>query len=201
MSDAVERNLELAKIMVEFSCLEAEREEDYFELTSGARSKTYFDCQITAARTEAMPLVGHAFIRKFQELGIKAEAVGGLTRGADPIAQSVAYTSLHFGPLLQMFSVRKERKAHGTRRWIEGFCEDRGRVVLVDDVATSGGSMVKAVERCKKENLVIVGAVVLVDREEGGMKVIAEALPGVPTGAVFTRTEIETFQKALRASS
>jgi len=201
MSDAVERNLELAKILVRYSCLEAEREEDYFVLTSGKRSRTYFDCQITAARTEAMPLIGHAFIHEFQRLGIEAQAVGGLTRGADPIAQSVAYTSLHFGPLLQMFSVRKEQKAHGTRRWIEGFCEPGGRVVLVDDVATSGGSMLKAVERCEKEGLVIVGAVVLVDREEGGMKAIADGLPGVPTGSVFARSEIEAFQQKLRAST
>ncbi len=198
MSDAVERNLALAKILIEYSCLEAKNEEDYFELTSGQRSRTYFDCQITAARTEAMPLIGHAFIQEFDRLGIQADAVGGLTRGADPIAQSVAYTSLHFGPLLQMFSVRKEQKAHGTRRWIEGYCEKGGRIVLVDDVATSGGSMVKAVERCQLEGLKIVGAVVLVDREEGGMKTISDALPGIPTGSVFSRSEIETFQAKLR---
>jgi orotate phosphoribosyltransferase len=201
MSDAVERNLELARMMVRYSCLEAEREEDYFELTSGVRSRTYFDCQITAARTEAMPLIGHAFIQEFQRLGIEAEAVGGLTRGADPIAQSVAFSSLHFGPLLQMFSVRKEQKSHGTRRWIEGFCEPGGRIVLVDDVATSGGSMVKAIKRCQLEKLEVVGAVVLVDREEGGMKTIADALPGVPVGSVFSRSEIEAFQEKLRASA
>jgi len=201
MSDAAERNQALAKLLVQHSCLEAQREEDYFVLTSGQRSRTYFDCQVTAARTEAMPLIGHAFIQEFERLGIRAEAVGGLTRGADPIAQAIAFTSLHFGPVLQMFSVRKERKAHGTRRFIEGFAEPGGRVVVVDDVATTGGSVLKAIERCQSEGLEVVGAAVLVDREEGGMQAIADALPGKPVGSVFTRGSIEAFQRSLRAGS
>lgn len=198
--DLIERNPELAEMLLRWSYLEAEREEDYFVLTSGKRSRFYFDCQFTTARTEAMPHIGKAFLDEFRRKGVRPESVGGLTRGADPIALAVAYTSLIYQPIVQSFSVRKARKDHGTCRWIEGYAASGTRVAIVDDVATSGKSVIQAIERAKEERLEIVQVVVLVDREEGGMAAIASKVPGVPVSAIFTRTALEALRAKRQGS-
>src|SRR5262245_65222166 len=95
-----------------------------------------------------------------------------------------------------MFSVRKERKEHGTRKWIEGCAESP--VAVVDDVATSGGSVLRAIERCREEGLRIVHVSVLVDREEGGLQAIEAAVPGVPVTAIFRRTELDALRAQQR---
>lgn len=196
--DSIEHNRELAEMLIRWSYLEADREENYFVLTSGKRSRFYFDCQFTTARTEAMPHIGKAFLDEFRRQGVQPESVGGLTRGADPIALAVAYTSLIYRPIVQSFSVRKARKDHGTCRWIEGHAEPGTRVAIVDDVATSGKSVIQAIERAKDERLEIVQVVVLVDREEGGMAAIASKVPGVPVSAIFQRSALEEFRTKLK---
>ena len=188
-------NADLAEILVRRSYLEAEREEDYFVLTSGRRSKTYFDCQVTTAYAQAMPLIGRAFLDEFRRQGVLPAAVGGLTRGADPVAQAIVYTSLLFPPVVQLFSVRKARKEHGMRRWIEGCAPPGGRVAVVDDVVTSGKSVLQAIAACREEGLEVAQVVVLVDREEGGMDRIREAAGKAPVSAIFTRSQLEALRK------
>jgi orotate phosphoribosyltransferase len=138
-----------------------------------------------------MPLIGEAFLREFTHAGAAPRSVGGLTSGADAIANAISYCSLSQGSALDMFSVRKDRKEHGTQRWIEGCGESP--VAVVDDVATSGGSVIKAIERCIEEGLKIAHVAVLVDREEGGMDAIRKVVPNLPVTAIFTKSELDAL--------
>ena len=96
--------------------------------------------------------------------------VGGLTFGADPIAVAAAFASELMGQPIQAFSIRKTQKDHGIVRWIEGDLKPGQRVAVIDDVATTGGSTIKAIERAREERPQwVVRAVVLVDRQEGGL--------------------------------
>lgn len=189
---------ELAEILVRRSYLEAASEEAWFLLTSGKRSPTYFDCQVTTAYAQAMPLIGRAFLDEFRRQGVLPDAVGGLTRGADPVAQAIVYTSLLFPPVVQLFSVRKARKEHGMRRFIEGCAAPGSRVAVVDDVVTSGKSVLQAIAACREEGLEVSQVVVLVDREEGGMERLREAAGKAPVSAIFTRADLEALRERIR---
>ncbi|MFQ5514189.1 MAG: orotate phosphoribosyltransferase [Myxococcota bacterium] len=182
----------LAKLLIEYSYLEAD--EEIFRLASGQRSRFYFDCQRTTCRAEAMPLVGRAFLEAFRRSGEWPEAAGGRTRGADPIAQSIAYASLECGPPVHAFSVRKEPKDHGLGRWVEGGVQRGARVAVVEDVVTSGGSTLAAIERCQAEGLQIVQVVALVDREQGGVANIRSRVPDIPVRAIFTRSQLDSLR-------
>jgi orotate phosphoribosyltransferase len=177
----------LAKYLVQRSYLYGD-----FVLTSGRRSQVYFDCRLTTCFAEAMPLIGRAVLDEFAKAGRRPRCVGGMTSGADPIAAAVAHCSASEGPPIDMFSIRKERKQHGTQKWIEGCAESP--VAIVDDVVTSGKSVLLSIERCREEGLEIAQLVVLVDREEGGMQAIRAALPGVPLSALFTKTQLEALR-------
>jgi orotate phosphoribosyltransferase len=177
----------LAKLLVERSYIHGD-----FVLASGRRSQFYFDCKLTTCFAEAMPLIGEAFIRAFRATGTNPASVGGLTAGADPIANAIAYCSLSDGPVRNMFSVRKDRKDHGTRKWIEGCAESP--VAVVDDVVTSGGSVIRAIERCLEDEINIVHVAVLVDREEGGMEAIRKVVPNVPVTAIFRKAELDALR-------
>lgn len=179
-------NRTLAKLLVNRSYIEGD-----FVLASGRRSQFYFDCKLTTCFAEAMPLIGEAFVRAFRAAGTEPVSVGGLTSGADPIANAIAYYSLSEGPVGNMFSVRKDRKQHGTRKWIEGCAESP--VAVVDDVVTSGGSVIRAIERCLEDELELVHVAVLVDREEGGMEAIQKVVPNVPVTAIFKKTELDAL--------
>jgi orotate phosphoribosyltransferase len=115
--------------------------------------------------------------------------VGGLTLGADPIASAIALTSFLQGEPVDSFIVRKEPKGHGTGQWIEGrkTIPDGSRVVVIEDVVTTGGSALKAIERCRAEKLEPVACVALVDRLEGGREAIEAQ--GVPLDPLFTRKD------------
>ena len=115
----------LAKLLVERSFIPGD-----FILSSGRRSDTYFDCRVTTCFPDAMPLIGRAFVAEFRRVGTTPRSVGGMTMGADPIANAIAYYSLGDGPSLGAFTVRKERKQHGTRRWIEGCAEAPVAIVV-----------------------------------------------------------------------
>jgi orotate phosphoribosyltransferase len=182
---------DLAKLLVERSYLEGD-----FTLSSGGRSRHYFDCRITTCFAEAMPLIGRAFAGAFRRAGTWPRAVGGMTMAADPVAAAIALQSLADGPAIDLFSVRKERKQHGTGKWIEGCAASP--LAVVDDVATTGASVLKAIERCREEGFSICHAAVLVDREEGGMDAIRAALPGVAVTAIFTRSELDALRDAER---
>jgi len=170
-------------------------------LASGKESDFYVDCKRTTLTAEGHVLVGRLLFERVRRIQPLVRGVGGLTLGADPIASAIALTSfLEFeragGPggqyppgTIDSFIVRKEPKGHGTGQWIEGrkTIPDGSRVVVIEDVVTTGGSALKAIERCRTEKLEPVACVALVDRLEGGREAIEAA--GVPLQALFTRED------------
>ncbi len=174
-------------------------------LASGRESDFYIDCKRTALTAEGHVLIGRLLLERIRRLAPPVHGVGGLTLGADPIASAVATASFlelerwramdHVaadrteGPpaTCDAFIVRKEPKGHGTGQWIEGrkTLPDGSRVVVIEDVVTTGGSALKAIERCRAEQLVPVACLALVDREEGGRQAIEQQ--GVPLQALFAR--------------
>jgi orotate phosphoribosyltransferase len=148
-----------------------------FTLASGAVSDVYIDGKLTTLGCpEAMPLVGRVFLQKLQECGWTPDAVGGLTLGADPIALMVARESIETQHAIRAFIVRKQPKQHGTKRFIEGLERTDGlQVVVVDDVCTKGGSTGEAILKAREAGLHVIGAICLVDREEGATAYLADS--------------------------
>jgi len=145
-----------------------------FVLASGKRSNLYIDARLTTCHARAMPLIGRVFMDKMDELGWRPAAVGGLTMGADPIAIAIARESLdRAGEPIDAFVVRKEPKAHGMKQGIEGLALLAQSVVVVDDVCSTGGSTVTAVERAREAGLNVLGAICLVDRNLGASENLA----------------------------
>jgi orotate phosphoribosyltransferase len=169
---------------------------DKFELSSGGRSNFYIDCKATTMRAEAMPLVGRAVAAL---LPPETESVGGLTLGADAIAGATAFYCQTVKRRVDSFTVRKSAKNHGLMKFIEG-CPG-SRVVVVDDVVTTGGSTIDAIRKCRDAGIQVVAVVALVDREEGGMDAVrAEAGPDVPVSAIFRKSELEAHWQSLQAN-
>lgn len=158
-------------------------------LASGRESDFYIDCKRTILTAEGHWLTGKLLFAGIREAFPVAVGVGGLTMGADPVASAVSLVSHLGGAPLAAFLVRKEPKGHGTGQWVEGLAAlpAGSKVVVVEDVITSGGSALKAVERARSEGLVPVGVFALVDRLEGGREAIEAA--GVPVRALFTRSD------------
>jgi len=166
--------------------------EPKFKLVSGAMSRFYVNCKPTTLSPRGMFLTGHLIFEILRDLHL--DGVGGLTFGADPMAVATAFVSEMKGNPIYAFSVRKTRKDHGIVRWIEGDIKPGNRVAIIDDVATTGGSTIKAIERARSERLDVVKAVVLVDRQEGGIENIREHVEDV--SAIILRDElIEQFEK------
>ncbi len=160
-----------------------------FKLASGKKSNFYFNCKTTTLNPEGMFLIGNLLFQLVsRQKNWNVKAVGGLTLGADPVAAAVAYTSHIKGKPLESFVVRKEPKKHGTMLWIEGNVKKGDKVLIVEDVITTGGSTIKAVKRARQCGLKVVGAVVLIDRQEGGREAI-EAM-GLPVKELLTKEEI-----------
>jgi orotate phosphoribosyltransferase len=165
-----------------------------FRLASGRLSDDYLECKLTTFHAHSLPLVGQLL---YEMVKGQAVACGGLTQGADPLALALAYYSAGQNDPIQAFSVRKELKSHGVRRRIEGCAKPGDRVFVLDDVVTTGGSTIKAIQACWEGGLDVRGALVLVDREENdGLNNIRAALgQAVPVLTVFTRTEIEAYRR------
>ena len=157
-----------------------------FTLASGKKSTFYFDSKRTTLLPEGAWLTAREVLRLIREHRIEADAIGGLTLGADPIVCPVAALSHVEGPKLRAFIVRKEAKEHGTGRQIEGNLPKGSRVIIVDDVVTTAGSTLKAVEAAEGEGHTVVAVICLVDREEGG----AAKLAKYPFYPVFKRGDI-----------
>ncbi len=157
-----------------------------FKLVSGRMSKFYVNCKPTILHHHGMFLTGHLIYDAIADTG--AKAVGGLTFGADPIAVATAFTSGLRGGAISAFSIRKDLKDHGIVNWIEGDVSPSDPVVVIDDVATTGGSTIKAIERARESGLRVVKVVILVDRQEGGLENIRKHVDDVT--AVITRDEL-----------
>jgi len=181
------------------------RRKPTFTLASGRKSNFYFDCKPTTLSPEGMHLIGNLLFRIIKECKFgRIHAVGGLTLGADPVATAIAYTSYIRGQKskaknLEAFVVRKEPKKHGTMQWIEGNVKKGQRVLIVEDVITTGGSMIEAIRRARECGLKVIGALVLIDRQEGGREAV-EAM-GVPFKALLSREEIFEAYKKFRVRS
>ena len=146
-----------------------------FTLASGRKSDFYIDCRTTTMHAEAQVLLGQVGCDLLTAVGWHPDLIGGLTMGADPIAYSLAGESFRRGAPINAFSVRKAAKLHGTGRQIEGCYEPGARVVIVEDVITTGGSALQACEAVKAEDGIILGILAAVDRQEGGAEAIAGA--------------------------
>ena len=166
-----------------------------FRLSSGATSDYYIDCRTTTLDARGAQLVGQIFLDEMRRLAWHADAVGGLTMGADPIVVAVAVMS----GTLHGFLVRKAEKQHGTGQRIEGFREKGARVVIVDDVCTTGGSTVQAIEAAREFGFKIAGVLCLVEREEAkGRANVEKAAAPAPFVSIFTSSDVRKEHIAKR---
>lgn len=145
-----------------------------FTLSSGKRSSLYVDARLTTMSPDGLALIGPLALGAIRDAKWDADSAGGLTLGADPISYAIAFASAlpGNGPLVRAFTVRKEAKTHGTGKLIEGPYKEGDRVVIVEDVITTGGSALRAAEAVKNAGGRISGVLALVDREEGGREAI-----------------------------
>jgi orotate phosphoribosyltransferase len=157
-----------------------------FKLVSGNMSRFYVNCKPTALSPRGMHLIGHLMFEAIKDLDIAG--IGGLTFGADPLAMATAFVSELKQHPISAFSIRKTKKEHGIAKWVEGDVLPGQHVVIIDDVATTGGSTIKAIERAEEAGLVVVKALVLVNRQEGGLENISKHVPRAE--AIITRDEL-----------
>ena len=158
-----------------------------FKLSSGGTSDYYIDCRTTTLDAKGSRLTGEVFLEEIRQRGWKPQAIGGLTMGADPIVVAGSVVSGD----LNGFLVRKAEKQHGTGQRIEGFREKGARVVIVDDVCTTGASTVQAIEAAREFGFEVVGAMCLVEREEAkGRPNVEKAAAPAPFVSVFTANDV-----------
>lgn len=159
-----------------------------FTLASGRQSSLYIDARLTTMTPEGQRLIGRLGLVAIAGAAWQPDAIGGLTLGADPIAYAICHTSADTPRPLRAFTVRKEPKTHGTGKQVEGPLAAGDRVVIVEDVITTGGSAAKAIEAVRREGATPLGVLALVDREEGGRQQL-EAL-GLPVHSLTVASEI-----------
>jgi len=174
----------LARLLLEKSYLEGN-----FTLTSGKKSDYYFDCKHTALHPEGAWLIGKFFLDMIRSKG-GIQGVGGMTLGADPLVSAVTVVSYLEGYPLPGFIIRKKSKGHGTNQYLEGLknFEPGQNVCLLEDVITTGGTLLKAVDRVREQGLNIVAIMAVLDREQGGRENLAQA--GFELQSIFTRNEL-----------
>jgi orotate phosphoribosyltransferase len=160
-----------------------------FKLASGKMSQYYVNCKPTVLDPYGMNLVGHLVFEKLDTQSVSA--VGGLTFGADPIAVSTSFVSGLKNQPVKAFSVRKLQKDHGMIRWIEGDIQEGEKVAILEDVVTTGGSTIKAIQRVRSEGLDVLQVIVLVDRQEGGIDEIIKYVDRVDT--IVTLNDLMTY--------
>ncbi len=142
-------------------------------LASGKRSDYYLDCKLTTLHPEGAVLTGHSILALLHREGIRAEAIGGMTMGADPIVSAVVTVSQIEGSPILGFLIRKERKGHGRLKQVEGIEPTSGRrVVIVDEVCTTGKSTIEAIDAAEAAGMQVIAVISLVDREEGGSEIL-----------------------------
>src|SRR5512146_2090578 len=159
-----------------------------FKLASGRTSDYYIDCRTTTLDARGAQLTGQALLDEIRARGWNPDAIGGLTMGADPLAVAVAVTS----GSIHAFLFRKAEKQHGTGQRIEGFREKGAKVVIVDDVCTTGSSTIQAIEAAREFGFEIVGVMCLVEREEAqGRPAVEQAAAPAPFIALFTANDVK----------
>ena len=159
-----------------------------FTLASGRQSDLYIDCRLTTMHPEGLSLIGPAGLHALGERGWHPDSVGGLTLGADPVSYAIAYESQLAGLPTRAFTVRKEAKTHGTGKLIEGAYLAGDRVVVIEDVITTGGSALRAVEAVRAAGGQVIGVLSVVDREEGGREALEAA--GLEVASLALASEI-----------
>lgn len=159
-----------------------------FVLASGATSSYYIDARLTTMSGSGQLLIGRRGLAVLDERGWSPDAVGGLALGADPVAYAIAHAAAAAGRTIDAFTVRKQAKEHGTGRLIEGNLRSGSRVLVVEDVITTGDSALRAVAAVQDAGARVIGVLSVVDREEGGRaRIEAE---GHPVAALFTASEL-----------
>src|SRR6478752_4953643 len=172
-----------------------------FTLSSGGKSDYYIDCRTTTLHAHGAELTGQVFLDLIQQQGWQPQAVGGLTMGADPIVVATSVISSQAGTPIHGFLVRKSEKAHGMGRRVEGFQEKGARVVIVDDVCTTGGSTIQAIEAAREFGFNIAGVACLVERlEAGGRPAVEKAAAPAKFISVFTSDEVKAAHLKLKSS-
>jgi orotate phosphoribosyltransferase len=162
-----------------------------FTLSSGGTSDYYIDCRLTTLDANGAVATGHAVLDEIRNRGWNADAIGGLTMGADPIVVATSVISAQQGSPIHGFLVRKADKTHGTLQKIEGFREKPARVVIVDDVCTTGASTVQAIEAAREHGFDVVGVMCLVDRQQdNGRANVEKAAAPAPFVALFTANDV-----------
>jgi len=162
-------------------------EKPLFTLASGEKSPYYIDCKPITLCPEGRLIIGEIAFLMLRALDFKG--VGGLTLGADPIAITISDFFLKNSRLIHSLVVRKEPKKHGTNKWIEGNFYDQMPVIIVEDVLTTGGSTIKAINRARECGLEVKHVLVIVDREEGGRQIVKQEL-NVSVRSMLYKSEI-----------
>jgi orotate phosphoribosyltransferase len=162
-----------------------------FTLSSGATSDYYIDCRLTTLDANGALVTGQTVLHEIESRGWRPDAIGGLTMGADPVVVATSVISAQQGKPIHGFLVRKAEKTHGTGQRIEGFRQKAARVVIVDDVCTTGASTVQAIEAAREYGFEVVGVMCLVDRQEAnGRANVEKAAAPAPFVALFTANEV-----------
>lgn len=190
MTDRADENARLRQELLQLLKEKAVRR-GRIVLASGKESDFYLDCRQVSLHARGHVLIGKLFFSLIQSCWPEAVAVGGPTLGADPLVSAVSLTSSLEGHPLHGFLVRKEPKGHGTGNYLEGLgnIAAGSPVVLLEDVVTTGGSVLRTAEKVKTAGLHTCGVLVLVDREEGGRQALAAA--GLRLEALFRRTDFD----------
>ena len=158
-----------------------------FKLASGRTSDYYIDCRTTTLDARGAQLTGQVFLEEVRAQGWDAQAIGGLTMGADPIVVAVAVTS----GTMHGFLVRKAGKQHGMGQRVEGFQHKGAHVVVVDDVCTTGSSTIQAIEAAREFGFEVIGVMCLVEREEaGGRPAVEKSAAPAKFVSIFTASDV-----------
>jgi orotate phosphoribosyltransferase len=159
-----------------------------FVLSSGTQSTFYIDARLTTMSPEGLSIIGPFALSVLEQTGWRIDAIGGLTLGADPISYAISYASADSDHPLRAFTVRKDVKTHGTGKQVEGPFKSGDRVAVIEDVITTGGSALRAIDAIQKAGGVVIGVLALIDREEGGQQELEKA--GFPVVALVKASQI-----------
>jgi orotate phosphoribosyltransferase len=178
----------LIALLAELSAKQGE-----FTLASGRKSNFYIDARLTTMSPEGLLVIGSLALAALRDAGWAVDAVGGLTLGADPISYAISYASARSDHPIRAFTVRKEAKAHGAGKLIEGPLREGDRVAVIEDVITTGDSALRAVHAVQLAKGHVVGVLALVDRQEGGREAIERQ--GTKVSALTTASQIISAMK------